>query len=136
MHRSNIVESEQFFKSILIVLFNHSDACNSLTPWTAAHKASLSITISWNLLKRMSIESVMPTNHPILCCPLLLLPSIFPRIRIFSSESSLCIRWPKFWSFSFSINLSNEYSNEFPMISFRINLFDVLAVQETLKSLL
>ena len=133
MHRSNIVESEQFFKSILIVLFNHSDVCNSLTPWTTAHKASLSITISWNLLKLMSIESVMPANHPILCCPLLLLPSIFPRIRIFSSESSHCIRWPKFWSFSFSINLSNEYSG---FISFRINLFDVLDVQETLKSLL
>ena len=102
-----------------------------VTPWTAAHQASLSITNSWSLLKLMSIKSVMPSNHLILCHPLLLPPSIFPSIRVFSNESTLCIRWPKYWSFS--INPSNEYSG---LISFRINWFDLLAVQETLKSLL
>ena len=81
-----------------------------LTPWTAAHQASLSITNSWSLLKLMSIELVMPSNHLILCRPLFLLPSIFPSIRVFSKESVLCIRWPKYWSFSFSISPSNEYS--------------------------
>ena len=101
------------------------------TPWTAAHQASLSFTISQGLLKLMSIESVMPSNHLILC-PLLLPPSIFPSIRVFSSESALCIRWPKYWSFSFHINPSKEYSG---LISFRINWFDPLAVQETLKNL-
>ena len=100
------------------------------TPWTAAHQASPSIT---NLLKLMSIESVMPSNHLILCCPLLLLPSIFPSIRIFSNESVLHIRWPKYWSFSFSISPSNEYSG---LISFTIDWFDLLAAQGTLKSLL
>ena len=104
-----------------------------MTPWAAAHQASLSFTISWSLLKVMSFESVMPSNHLILCHPLLLLPSIFPNIRVFSSESVLCIRWPKYWSFSFSISPSNEYSG---LISFRIDWFDLLAVQETLKSLL
>ena len=94
------------------------------TPWTAAHQASLSITHSQSLLKLMSIESVMPSNHPILCYPLLLLPSVFPSIRVFASESVLCIRWPKYWSFSFSISPSNEYSG---MISFRIDWFDLLA---------
>ena len=104
----------------------------SATPWTAAHQASLSITSSRNLLKLMSIQSVMPSNHFILCCPLLLLPSIFPSIRVFSSELALCIRWPKYWSFSFSISPSDEYSG---LISFRIDWFDFLAVQGTLKSL-
>ena len=101
--------------------------------WTAAHQTSLSITISQSLLKLMSIELVVPSNHLILCHPLLLLPSTFPSIRVFSNESALLIRWPNHWSFSFSISPSNEYSG---MISFRINWFDLLAVQGTLKSLL
>ena len=101
------------------------------TPWTAACQASLSITNSWSLLKLMSMESVMPSNRLILCCPLLLLPSIFPSIRVFSNESVLHIRWPKYWNFS--VSPSNEYSG---LISFRIDWFDPLAVQETLKSLL
>ena len=103
------------------------------TPWTAACQASLSITSSWNLLKLMSIELVMPSNHLILCCPLLLLPSIFPSIRVFSNESALPIRWPKDWSFSFNIIPSNEHSG---LISFRMDWLDLLAVQGTLKSLL
>ena len=102
-------------------------------PWTAAYQASLSFTISWSLLKLMSIESVMPSNHLILCHPLLLLPSIFSSIRVFSNESALWIRWPKYWSFNFSISPSNKYSR---LISFRIDWFDLLAVQGTLKSLL
>ena len=104
-----------------------------VTPWTAALQASLSITNSQSLLKFMSIESVMPSNHIILCCPLLLLPSIFRSIRVFSNESALHIRWPKYWSFSFSISPSNEYSG---LISFRTDWLDLLAVQGTLKSLL
>ena len=103
------------------------------TPWTAAHQASLSITNSQSLLKLMYIESVIPYNYLILCHPLLLPPSIFPSIRVFSNESVLCIRWPKYWSFSFSISPSNEYSG---LISFRMDWLDLLAVQETLKSLL
>ena len=103
------------------------------TPWTAAHQASLSITNSRSLLKLMSIESVMTSNHLILCHPLLLPPSIFPSIRIFSNESALHIRWPKYWSFSFNISPSNEYSG---LISFRVDWLDLLAVQGTLKSLL
>ena len=103
------------------------------TPWTAACQTSLSITNSWSLLKLMSIELVMPSNHLILCHPLLLLRSIFPSIRVFSNELALCIRWPKYWSFSFSISPSNEYSR---LISFRIDWFDLLAVQGTYKSLL
>ena len=102
-------------------------------PWTAAHQASLSITKSRSLLKLMSIEPVMPSNHLLLFCPFLLLPSIFPSIRVFSSESVLCIRWPKYWSFSFSISPSIEYSG---LISFRMGWLDLLAVQGTLKSLL
>ena len=102
------------------------------TPWTAAHQASLSITISWSLLRLMSIESVMPSNHLILCHPLFLLPSIFPSIRVFSNESVL-LRWPKYWSFSFSITPSSEYSG---LISFRMDWLDLLADQGTLKSLL
>ena len=104
-----------------------------MTPWTAARQASLSITNSWSLLKLMSIESVMPTNHLIFYHPLLLPPSIFPSIRVFSNESVLCIRWPKYWSFSFSIRPSNEYSG---LISFKIDWLDLLEVQGTLKSLL
>ena len=103
------------------------------TPRTAACQASLSITNSWSLLKLVSIEFVMPSNHLILCCPFLLLPLIFPSIRVFSNESVLRIRWPKYWSFSVSISPSNEYSG---LISFRIDWFDLFAVQETLKSLL
>ena len=102
-------------------------------PWTAACRASLSITNPWSLLKLMSIKLVMTCNHLILCCLLLLPPSIFPRIRVFSKESVLCIRWPKYWNFSFSISSSNEYSG---LISFRIDWFDLLAVQGALKSLL
>ena len=104
-----------------------------MTPWTAAHQAFLSFTISWNLFRLMSIESVMPSNHLILCHPLLLLLSILPSIRVFSNESVLHIRWWKHWSFSFIISPSNEYSR---LISFRIDWFDLLAVQGTLKSLL
>ena len=94
-----------------------------MTPWTATHQASLSITNSWSLLKVMSIESVIPSNHLILCHPLLLLPSIFPSIRVFSNESGFCIRWPKYWSFSLSISPSNEYSG---LISFRMDWLDLL----------
>ena len=104
-----------------------------VTAWTTACQASLSITNSWSLLKLMSIESVMPSNHLILCCSLLFPPSIFPSIRVFSSESALHIRWPKYWSFSLSISPSNEYSE---LISFRMDWLDLLAVQGTLKSLL
>ena len=103
------------------------------TPWTAARLVSLSITNSWSRPKHMSIELVMSSNHLILCCPLLLLPSIFPSIMVFSNESVLCIRWLKYWSFSFSISVSNEYSG---LISFRVDWLDLLAVQGILKSLL
>ena len=101
------------------------------TPWTAAHQASLFITDSWSLLKLLSTGSVMPSYHLILCRPLFLLPSIFPSTRIFSNVSALCIRWPKFWSFSFSISPSSEYSG---LISFRLDWFDLFAVQGTLRS--
>ena len=104
-----------------------------MTPWTAARHASLSITNSQNLLKLMSIESVMPSNHFILCRHLLLLPSMFPSIRVFSNESVLCIKWPKYWSFSLSISPSIEYSG---LISLRMGWLDLLVVQGTLKSLL
>ena len=103
------------------------------TPWTAARQASLSFTISKSLLKLVSIQSVIPSNHLILCHPLLLLPSTFPSIRVFSNKSALHIRWPKHWSFSFSISPSNEYSG---LISFRMDRLDLLAVQRTLKGLL
>ena len=106
---------------------------NFATPWIAVHQASLAITNSQSLPKLMSIESVMPSNHHILCRPLLLLPSIFPRIMVFSNESALCMRWPKYWSFSFSIRPSNEHPG---LISFRIDWLDLLAVQGTLRSLL
>ena len=104
-----------------------------VTSWTAACQTFLSFTISQSLSKLMSTESVMPSNHLILCCPLLLLPSIFPSIRVFSNELALHIRWPKYWSFSFSISPSNKYSG---LISFKIDWLDLLAVQGTLKSLL
>ena len=114
-----------------VQLLNHVQLI--VTPWMAARQASLSITNSLSLLKLMSIKSVMPSNYVILCCLLLLLPLIFPSIRDFSNESVLCIKWPKYWSFSFSISLSSEYSG---LISFRIDWFDLFAIQGTLKSLL
>ena len=104
-----------------------------MNPWTEARQVSLSITNFWSLLKLMSIKSLMPSNHFTLCHPLLLLPSIFPSIRVFSNESVLCIRWPKYWSFSLGIRPSSEYSG---LISFRMDELDLLAVQGTLKSLL
>ena len=106
---------------------------DSAIPWTAVCQVSLSITNSRSLFKLMSIKSVMPSNHLVLCCPLLFLSSIFPSVRVFSSESVLHIRWPKYWSFSLGISPSNEYSG---LISFRIDWLDLLAVQGTLKSLL
>ena len=123
MYRDTYISSVQFSCSVV---------SDSVTPWTAACQASLSIINSQSLLKLMSIESVMPSNHLILCHPLLLLPSMFPSIRVFSSESVLHIRWPKYWSFSFSISHSSEYSG---LISFRMDWLDLLAVQGTLKSL-
>ena len=116
-----------------LLLFSRSVMPDSATPWTAECQASLSCTVSWSLLRLMSTESVMPSNHLILCCPLLLLSSIFPSIRVFFNELALCIKRPKYWSFSFSISLSNEYSG---LISVRTDWFDLLAVQGTLKSLL
>ena len=115
------------------LLFSHSVMSDSATLWTAALQVPLSFTISQSVLKPMSTESMMPSNHLILCPPLLLLPSIFPSIRVFSNEWTLRIRWPKYWSFSFSIRTSNEHSG---LISFRKDWFDLLAVQGTLKSLL
>ena len=115
------------------LLFSLSVMSNSVTPWTAARQASLSFTIAQSLLKLMSIELLIPSSHLVLCSPLLLLPSIFPSIMVFSNESVLHFRWPKYWSFSFSISPSNEYSG---LISFRIDLFALLVVQGPLKSLL
>ena len=125
----------QRFQQCLVNSSVQSLSCVQLfaTPWTAAHQASPSSTNSYTLLKLMSIKLVMPSTHLILCHPLLLLPSIFPNIRIFSSESVLCIRWPQYWSLSFSISPSSEYSG---LISFRIDWLDLLAVQRSLKSLL
>ena len=117
----------------LSVQFSCSVVSDSATPWTAAYQASLSITNSQSLLKLVSIESVMPSNPLTFCCPLLLQPSIFPNIRVFSNESVLHIRWPKYWSFSFSISPSSEHPG---LISFRMDWLDLLAVQGTLKSLL
>ena len=113
--------------------FSRSVVFDSATPWTAARQASLSITNPWSLPKLMSIELVLSSNHLILCHPLLLLPSIFPSIRVFSNESGLCIRWPKYWSFTINISPSNEHSG---LISFRMDWLDLFAVQGTLKSLL
>ena len=121
---THIVSSVQFSRSVV---------SDSATPWTAALQASLSITNSRSLLKPMSIESVMPSNHLILCRPLLLLPPIPPSIRVFSNESAVCIRWPKYWGFSFNISSSSEHRG---LISFRMDWLDLLAVQGTLKSLL
>ena len=123
------MSSNLFFSSV------QSLSCVQLfvTPWTVARQASLSITSSQSLLKLISIELVMPSNHLILCHPLLILPSVFPSIRVFSKESVLCIKWSKYWSFSFSISPFNVYSG---LISFRTAWFDLLAVQGTLKSLL
>ena len=117
---------------IIFVVLSLSHVLLFATPWTAARQASLSFTISWSLLKRMPVESVMPSNCLILYHPLFLLPSVIPSIRVFSNESALCIRWLKYWSFSFSISPSNECSG----LSFRIDWLDLLAVQGTLKSLL
>ena len=127
----DILKQRLFLAGLLSsVRFNCAVVSDSATPWTAAHQASLSITNSWSLLKLMSIELVMPSNHLILCHPFLLPPSVFPNIRVFSNESVLHIRQPKYWSFSFSISPSNEYSG---LISFRM---DLLAVQGTLNNLL
>ena len=124
-------EGQRPEKDIIIVqLLSH--VWFFVTPWTAACQAYLSFTFSWSLCKLMSIELVMPSKHLIFYCPLLLLSSIFPGIRVFSNESALQIRWPKYWNFSFSISSSSEYSE---LISFRIDWFDLLAVQGTLKSL-
>ena len=117
----------------LVQFSSVAQSCLFATPWTAACQASLSITNSRSLLKLMSIESVMPSNHFILCRPLLFQPSVFPSIGVFANESVLCIRWPKYWNFSFNISTSNEYSG---LISFRMDWLDLLAVQGTLKSLL
>ena len=121
------------FKYIISLLQSLSHVRLFATPWTTTHQASLSIINSQSLLKVMSIKSVMPSKHLILCCTLLLLPSIFPSIRVFSNELSLCIRWPKYWSFSFNISPSKDYSG---LISFRIDWLDLLAVQGSLKNLL
>ena len=128
----NKPKKKEDLKNYLIKLFS-SVVSDSATPWTAACQAFLSITNSQSLLKLMSIESVMPSNHLILCCPLLLLPPIPPSIRVFSNESSLRMRWPKYWSFSFSIIPSKEIPG---LISFRMDWLDLPAVQGTLKSLL
>ena len=125
------------FKEVYPVQFRSVQSLSHVrlfvTPWAAACQASLSINNSWSLTKLMSIESVMPSSRLILCHPLLLLPSFFPSMRVFSNESALRIRWPKYWSFSFNISPSNEHSG---LISFRLDLLDLLAVQGTLKSLL
>ena len=125
---TNMIIVQQFY-------WFQSPGCVQLfaTPWTAAHQASLSFTVSWSFLKFMSIESVMPSNHLVPCHPLLLPPSILPSIRVFSSELVLHIMWPKSWSFSFSISPSNNSSG---LISFRMDWFDLLAIQGTLKNLL
>ena len=123
VHRTFVIHSVQLLSHVQLFM----------TPWTAARQASQSFTVFRSLLKLMSIESVMPSNHLILCRPLLLLASIFSNIRVFSTESALFIRWPKYWSFSFNISASNEHPG---LISLRMDWLDLLAVQETLKSLL
>ena len=128
----SLCSAMNFDKRMIVSVQSLSHVWLFLTPWTAASQASLSITNSRSLLKLMCIESVMPSNHLIFCCPLLLLPSIFPSFRVFSNESTLCIRWPQYWSFSFSISPSHEYSG---LISFRIDWLVLLAVQGTLRSL-
>ena len=143
MEKPNFLQSMGFQRVEHDLVTEHNRSANTVqllscvqlfvSPWTAALQSSLSITNSQSLFKLMSIESGIPSSHLILCRPLLLPPSIFPSIRVFSNESVLCIRWPKYWSFSFSISPSNEYSE---LITFRIDWFDFLAVQGTLKSLL
>ena len=129
-----LTELAFFFFFFSVLLFSHSLVSDSLWPqWISAHQASLSFTISQSLVKLTSTEVMMTSNHLILCHPLLLLPSIFPSIRVFSNKSVLFIRWPKYWIFSFSISPSDEYLG---LISFRMDWFDLLAVQGTLKSLL
>ena len=134
---SNVTNQKQNFSFFLSAPLSSVQSLSHVqlfaTPWTSARQASLSIISSWSLLKFMPIESVMPSSHLILCRPLLLQPSVFPSIRVFSNESVLRIRWPKYWSFSFSISPSNECSG---LISFRLDWLDLLAVQGTLKSLL
>ena len=127
-------DSSFFFYPFVVVVQSLSCIRLFATPWVAEHQASLSLTISWSLLKHISIELVMPSNHLILCCPLLLLPPIFPRKRVFSNEWTLLIRWPKYWSFSFSISISpsNEYS---VLISCRTDWLNLPSVQGTVKSL-
>ena len=127
----HLIEFHMSFQFSSVQLLSHVRLFT--TPWTAARQASLSISNSQSLTNIMSIELVMPSNHLILCCPLLFLPSIFPSIRVFSDGSALCIRWPKYWSFSFNISPSNEHPE---LISFRMDWLDLLAVQGTLKSLL
>ena len=131
-----LIDTESKVK-VLITQFSSVQSLSCVwlfvTPWTTAQQASLTITNSWNLPKLVSVESVMPSNHLILSHPLFLLPSIFPSLRVFSNESALCIRWPKYWSFGFNISLSNEHLG---LISFRMDWLDLLAVQGTLKSLL
>ena len=125
-HCINLVVYNQMY--LILIQFSSVESLSHVlfaTPWTAACQASMSITNSWSVLKLVSIKLVMPSNHLILCRPLFLLPSIFPSIKVFSNESLLCIRWPKYWSFSFNISSSNEYSG---LISFRIDWFDLLAV--------
>ena len=140
MHRYTLIKVQEIIKGDTKILFKCISSVRLLshvrlfaTPWTAACQAFLSIPSSRSSLKLMSIELVMPSNHLILCPPLLFPPSIFPSIRVFSNESVLPIKWPKYWSLSFSISLSNEYSG---LISFRMDWLDLLAVQGTLKSLL
>ena len=125
-HCINLVVYNQMY--LILIQFSSVESLSHVlfaTPWTAACQASMSITNSWSVLKLVSIKLVMPSNHLILCRPPFLLPSIFPSIKVFSNESLLCIRWPKYWSFSFNISSSNEYSG---LISFRIDWFDLLAV--------
>ena len=138
-HRCSLNLSSVSFRALLCILESFSSVQSlshvwlSATTWTAAHQGSLSITNFWSLLRLMSIKSMMSSNHLIFCFPLFLPPSIFPNIRVFSNESALCIRWPKYWSFSFNISPSNEHPG---LISFRMDWLDLLAVQGTLKSLL
>ena len=131
--KCKLQDCEFYFMSIIVVFQLLSHVQLLVTPWTTSCQASLSFTISWSFLRLSSIELVMPSNHLIHCHPLLLLLSIFPSFRVFSYELALHIRWPKYWSFSFSISTSSEYSG---LISFRIDWFDLLAVQITLKRLL
>ena len=131
MHSQKIMRQNRISSKLKNIHHFSSVPSNSAIPWTAAFQASLFIAISWSLLKLMSIESLMPSNNLIVFCPLLFLPSIFPRFRIFSNESVLHIRWPEYWSFSFSISPSNEYSG---LISFRMDWLDLLAAKGTLES--